>query len=128
MGSGKLQEWDSESLTIFYDAFHKHGQDWVQVRPPLKSWVASTPSSTMRADRTQVAAACGPGRSPEMCESLHQQHMTFLSLAHSPALSAAFVAMVQVRQSRGRMGGFLNLLGPWAYSRFIYWYSLDYWP
>ncbi len=30
-----------------------------------------------------------------MCEHLHRQHQTFLGLPHSPALSAAFTAMVQ---------------------------------
>ena len=30
-----------------------------------------------------------------MCEALFKQHTTFLSLAHSPALATAFVAMVQ---------------------------------
>ena len=45
----------------------------------------------------QVASACGPGKSAEQCEGLYKQHATFLSLAHSTALAAAFVAMVQVR-------------------------------
>ena len=43
----------------------------------------------------QVAAACGPGKSADVCEALFKQHATFLSLPHSPALSSAFVAMVQ---------------------------------
>ena len=30
-----------------------------------------------------------------MCEALFKTHTTFLSLAHSPALATAFVAMVQ---------------------------------
>ena len=30
-----------------------------------------------------------------MCEGLFRQHQTFLNLPHSPALAAAFVAMVQ---------------------------------
>lgn len=34
-------------------------------------------------------------KSMDACEALYRQHQTFLSLPHSPALSAAFVAMVQ---------------------------------
>ena len=34
-------------------------------------------------------------KSVDACETLYRQHQTFLSLPHSPALSAAFVAMVQ---------------------------------
>ncbi|GAX80922.1 hypothetical protein CEUSTIGMA_g8357.t1 [Chlamydomonas eustigma] len=72
MVSGKVTKWDEESLRSYYSAFHKHGDDWMQ-----------------------VASASGPGKSAEMCENLHKQHQTFLGLPSSPALATAFVAMVQ---------------------------------
>ena len=59
----------------------------------LRTSTHSSPSSSCHA---QVASACGPGKSAEQCECLYKQHATFLSLAHSTALAAAFVAMVQV--------------------------------
>ena len=57
--------------------------------------VSTNAKKTLNRAYQQVAAACGPGKSADVCEALFKQHATFLSLPHSPALSAAFVAMVQ---------------------------------
>ncbi|KAG1668459.1 hypothetical protein FOA52_005232 [Chlamydomonas sp. UWO 241] len=63
-------KWDASSVGRYYDAFHKHGTNW-----PAVSEAAS--------------------RGVDTCEALYRQHQTFLGLPHSPALGAAFVAMVK---------------------------------
>ena len=131
MVSGRTSKWDAASLASYYEAFHKHGTDWVQVRSQLararvhltsrlvhRLEIADGPGGPRpsRDSRpihphhhlcAQVASACGPGKSAEQCEGLYKQHATFLSLAHSTALAAAFVAMVQVglgpHEGLGRM-------------------------
>eukprot|EP00798_Chlamydomonas_sp_ICE-L_P010022 gene10022-7912_t len=64
-------KWSDASLRKYYRAFHKHGAKW-----------------------NKVSKAVGTGKSAGQCESLHQQHQTFLGIPSQPQLEDAFVAMV----------------------------------
>lgn len=88
-GSG----WSSDQVSIFFDAFQEHGQDWAQVctYEPLSMFVIRLDCHTSLA--LQVSQRVG--KTAQQSEALYKQHSLYLNLASQLIQKEAFMGMVK---------------------------------